>query len=358
MRTACLMVVLYLLQASPGRKPLRALAQGLSHLQVATNGGFTVYRLPNVSEKWFDNAQKKFAKFVLHPACSGPLWRRTVARSSLSTQSSAFNGLYPVYQTKVSTSSGPLSGNGTITDSQGSTWNYTYRGNFSSTTTTKEQTSLPYTDTTLGHIRHSLQRKGIAIAFCASYREFSRQGWRCSRNTLGNNIGARLVSIHIKEHLLDEIVGSVNAIPLEQGAHYGGAENCPRLQSPKAEISMQQSTETANGRRPLSQRRNRSEPNLYAFANGRESVPLAKTDDIASSAIIKCIADAKSSACFDNWTDAQKSFAWVLELGSVIHCLNRQKDDLLGTVADDLKPTWTAIRDVIVAKAQALRTPI
>ena len=305
---------------------------------VATNGSL-VYRLPNVSPKWFDNAQKKFPSlcFAQHDAVPSSVEHYLIV---LSTQSNAFNGLYPVYQTKVSTTSGPTSGNGTVTDSQGSTWNYSYQGNFSSTTTTTEQANLPYTDTTVGLFATAYNENGTPIA-SARRTETSRQGGDAA-NTLGYNIGARLSSIHIKEHLLDEIVGRVNTMPLGLVAHHNETEQ-PSSATPAAEAAIHRSTGTDNGR--LWTNAATGVNNLYTFANGR-SIALARTDDTASSAVIKCIADPKSSACFDNWTESQKSFAWVLELGSAIRAARSTRDDLLGTVADDLKLTWTAIRDI------------
>jgi hypothetical protein len=338
MRIAGLIVVL-LASDIAGAQATQAACKRSITFAVATNGTL-VYRLPNVSPKWFDNAQKKFQRlcFAQHGAVPSGVEQYLIV---LSTQSSAFNGLYPVYQTKVSTTSGrPMSGNGTVTDSQGSTWNYSYQGNSSSTTTTTEQANLPYTDTTVGLYATAYNENGTPIA-SARRTETSRQGGDAA-NTLGYNIGARLSSIHIKEHLLDEIVGRVNAVPLELVAHPSRTER-PSSATPAPEAAIYESTGTDNGRFWTNAATGVN--NLYTFANGR-SIPLVHPDDTASSAVIKCIADPKSSACFDNWTESQKSFAWVLELGSAIRAARLTRDDLLGSVADDLNPTWTAIRDI------------
>jgi hypothetical protein len=337
MKVACLVVVLLASNIAMAQAGKGACKRSIT-FAVATNGTLD-YRLPNVSAKWFDNAQKKFPSlcFTQLGATPSEIEHYLIV---LSTQSTAFNGLFPVYQIKTSTSSGPLSGNGTVTDNRGSTWNYTYQGNFSSTTTTTEHQNLPYTDTTLGLYATAYSETGIAVA-SARRMENSRQGGDAA-NTLGYNLGARLASIHIKEHLLADIVGSVNAKPFVQVTHYAAVEQ-PSPAVPRAEVPTQKPTGTDNAR--LWTNAGVGVNNLYTFANGR-SVHLAHIDDTASTAVIKCVIDAKSSACFDNWTDSQKSFAWVLELGSAIRSARAAKDGLLDTVTDDLKPTWSAIRDI------------
>jgi hypothetical protein len=337
MRVASLVVVLLVSNIVMAQASQGSCKRSIT-FAVAANGSL-VYRLPNVSAKWFDNAQKKFPNlcFTQRGETPSEVEQYLIV---LSTQSTAFNGLFPVYQTKISNSSGPLSGNGTVTDNRGSTWNYTYQGNFSSTTTTTEHENLPYTDTTLGLYATAYSEKGIAIA-SARRMESSRQGGDAA-NTLGYNLGARLASIHIREHLLADIVGSVNAKPFVQVAYYVAVEH-PSPSVAKAEVFAQEPTGTDNAR--LWTNAAVGVNNLYTFANGR-SVPLAHIDDTASTAVIKCVLDAKSSACFDNWTDTQKSFAWVLELGSAIRSARAARDGLLDTVTDDLKPTWAAIRDI------------
>ena len=177
---------------------------------VASNGSLA-YRLPNISTKWFGNVKKKFPN-VCFPQDGGI--PGTVAANYLvvlSTESNAFNGLYPTYRTSTDTTTSPTSGTGTVTDSSGSAWNYTYQGTITSTTTRTTQTDLPYTDTTVGLYANAYSEDGRQVGW-ARRAESYRQGGDPS-NTLGYNLGARLASIHIKEHLLNDIVGRVNALP-------------------------------------------------------------------------------------------------------------------------------------------------
>jgi len=67
------------------------------------------------------------------------------------------------------------------------------------------------TDTTVGLYASAYSEDGRQVGW-ARRAESYRQGGDPS-NTLGYNLGARLASIHVKEHLLDDIVGRVNALP-------------------------------------------------------------------------------------------------------------------------------------------------
>jgi hypothetical protein len=176
---------------------------------VAEHGSLT-YRLPNVSSKWFDKAQKKFQNVCFSQYGSSGINTEQYL-IVLSTQSNAFSGLYPVYRTTNDTSTSPTIGNGTITDNSGSSWSYTYQGTTTSTTTTTQQTALPYTDTTLSLFANAYDKKGNPLG--SAYRSESFRQGGDSANTLGYNLGARLSAIHIKERLLDEIVSKVSAVP-------------------------------------------------------------------------------------------------------------------------------------------------
>ena len=310
---------------------------------VASNGSLD-YRLPNVSSKWFSNAQKKFPNVCFSQYAESTATDNEHYLIVLSTQSSAFNGLYPVYRTSTNTAISPTSGRGTITDNGGSAWNYTYQGTITTTTTTTNQANLPYTDTTLGLYANAYNEEGRSIG-SAQRSETFRQGGDAA-NTLGYNIGARLSSINIKERLLEEIVTRINSMPPEQGTNKGVEKQFEG--TPKSELITQQTTGSDYDKLWLNA--GVGVKNIYMFANTR-NVSLSKIDDTASNSVGKCIVDAQSSACFDNWPLAQKSFAWIMELGSAIRAAKSTNDSLLGTVADDLTPTWTGIKDIYCQKS-------
>ena len=128
----------------------------------------------------------------------------------LSTESSAFNGLYPTYRTRRTRRQArhpepePY-GYG------GSAWNYTYQG-----TITRRQREL-HKRTYLIRTRQSDFMRTPTARTDGKSGSARRAGYvsagRNPSNTLGYNLGARLASIHIKEHLLNDIVGRVNALP-------------------------------------------------------------------------------------------------------------------------------------------------
>jgi hypothetical protein len=310
---------------------------------VASTGNLD-YRLPNVSSKWFSKTQKKFPSICFSQIGQSASTDNENYLIVLSTQSSAFNGLYPVFRTSTNTATSPSSGSGTISDNSGSTWNYTYQGTVTTTTTTTNQANLPYTDTTLGLYANAYNEEGRSIG-SAQRSETFRQGGDAA-NTLGYNIGARLSSINIKERLLEEIVTKINSMPVEQGTNRGIEKDLEVV--PKSEPITQQTT--ASDYDKLWINAEVGVKNIYMFANTR-NVSLSKIDDTASNSIGKCIVNAQSSMCFDNWTLAQKSFAWMMELGSAIRAAKSTNDSLLGTVTVDLTSTWSGIKDIYCQKS-------
>ena len=98
----------------------------------------------------------------------------------------------------------PISGSGTVTNNYGSTWSYTYSGTVTTTTITTTETNLPYTDTTIGLYANAYNESGTAVAWAQRAVSY-RQGGD-GMNTLGYNLGSRLGSIHVKEHLLNAVM--------------------------------------------------------------------------------------------------------------------------------------------------------
>jgi hypothetical protein len=179
---------------------------------VATKSGL-VYRLPDVSSKWFEKTQKKYTNtcFSQYGVHSGSAAGEKNYLVVLSTSKAAFNGLLPVYRTNTSSSTSPITGSGTITDNFGATWNYTYQGTMTTTTTTTTQTDVPYTDTTVGLYANAYSEKGALVG--EAERATTRRQGGDAGNTLGYNLGAALGSMHIKEHLLESIVKQVSSLP-------------------------------------------------------------------------------------------------------------------------------------------------
>lgn len=170
---------------------------------IARRGGLQ-FTLPNVSAKWLDKMQRKYPGvcFPQRRPEAGQLHYLVV----LSSSSSVFNGLQPVYQTNTST--GPISGSGILTDSYGSTWSYTYEG--TETTTMTSEANVPYADTTTAFYANAYSESGTLVA--SSERATSvRQGGDPSY-AAGYNIASVLVSIHLKEHLVESVIKQINGL--------------------------------------------------------------------------------------------------------------------------------------------------
>jgi hypothetical protein len=103
----------------------------------------------------------------------------------------------------------PVSGSGTVTDNYGGMWNYTYDGTVTTTTTTTTTTeeNLPYRDTSNTLYLHAYSQNGSLVS--ERWRTVTTRQGGDAGNTLGYNLGAALVTIHFKEHLLRQAVEDV-----------------------------------------------------------------------------------------------------------------------------------------------------
>jgi len=167
-------------------------------------GGQIVSRAPQFTQKWIEKNQKKYSSLCFSQT---PNPQATNYVLVFSTSRSSFNGIFPTVVTSTSTNSSPISGSGTITSNSGSMWNYTYEGTETTTTTTATEENLPYTDTTSTLYLNAYRQNGALVS--QRWRSITtRQGGE-GANTLGYNLGAALMAIHIKERLLKDAVEDV-----------------------------------------------------------------------------------------------------------------------------------------------------
>jgi hypothetical protein len=175
-------------------------------------GGQIVPRVPAFADKWISKNQKKYAGLCFSQA---PNSRAANYLLVFSTSQSAFNGIYPVVRTSTNTNTNttPVSGSGTVTDNYGSMWNYTYDGTVTTTTTTTTTThdDLPYTDTSNTLYLRSYDQNGRVIS--ERWRTITTRQGGDGANTLGYNLGAALGAIHMKQHLLKNVVEDVTKGP-------------------------------------------------------------------------------------------------------------------------------------------------
>ena len=175
-------------------------------------GGQIVPRVPAFADKWISKNQKKYAGLCFSQA---PNSRAANYLLVFSTSQSAFNGIYPVVRTSTNTNTNttPVSGSGTVTDNYGGMWNYTYDGTVTTTTTTTTTThdDLPYTDTSSTLYLRSYDQNGRVIS--ERWRTITTRQGGDGANTLGYNLGAALGAIHMKQHLLKNVVEDVTKGP-------------------------------------------------------------------------------------------------------------------------------------------------
>lgn len=173
---------------------------------MAVNGGLS-YRLPNVKDKWFDKTQRSTSACFTQRGRTGNRHFLIV----LANSSSAYSGLWPVLRKRTETDTTPVSGSGTINDTYGSTWTFTYQGTTTTTTTTTTQSNVPYRDTTHTVYAYTYDESGRLVGQ-ASRSLTTRQGGD-NMNTLGYNLGAAIQAAGMKERLLDEAVKNVLTAP-------------------------------------------------------------------------------------------------------------------------------------------------
>ena len=160
------------------------------------DGGSVFPSMPSFVAKWVSN-KKHLAKH------QGMCFSQTPSASAenylivFSTSASSFVGLYPTFRTNASISS--VSGNGTAIDNYGAMWSYAYNGTVTTTTTTT--VNAPYIDTSRTLYASAYNQYGAGVSRRWATVK-TRQGGD-PYNTLGYNLGAALVSIHMKERLLE-----------------------------------------------------------------------------------------------------------------------------------------------------------
>lgn len=166
--------------------------------------GQIVSRVPAFAEKWVTKNQKHYGGLCFSQRPSSRVSNYLLL---FATSQSAFNGVFPTVRTNTSTSTTPVSGNGTVTDNYGGFWSYTYNGTVTTTTTTTTYENVPYTDTSNTLYLYSYDEGGRLIS--RRWRTITtRQGGDPS-NTFGYNLGTTLFAIHFKERLLKDAVKDV-----------------------------------------------------------------------------------------------------------------------------------------------------
>jgi hypothetical protein len=172
-------------------------------------GGQIVARAPGFTEKWIKKNLKNYPGLCFSQAPDPNAGNYLLL---FSTSRSAFNGFDPTVRTTTSTSTNPVYGSGTVTDSYGSAWSYTYSGTQTSTITTTTTENVPYTITSNTLFLNAYDQNGRLVS--DHWKTASSKQGGDAYNTLGYNLGSAVARIHLKEGLLKSAVTDVATAPI------------------------------------------------------------------------------------------------------------------------------------------------
>lgn len=129
----------------------------------------------------------------------------------ISSSQSYFNGLMPTthQETDTSKSTSSVRADGTATDSQGESWNYTASGTVDTTTTTNRTVheNVPYTDNNVSLYMQLYDSHGTILRQ-DSHLYSTRTGGDAA-DSFGHNLGNALAAIHARAGLLNRMVKQV-----------------------------------------------------------------------------------------------------------------------------------------------------
>ena len=169
--------------------------------------GTIILAMPSFAPKWIEKNQAKFPGVSAFLSCRIPTRENFLILFSATRES--LMGIEPVLRTYTSTSTTPVSGAGTLTDSSGSHWQYTYYGTATTITDTTVQENRPYTVNSKTIYMSAYDDFGIPVA--THWRTTSQKQGGNPNATLGYNIAEIITSYHYEERLLNEMVNEIAA---------------------------------------------------------------------------------------------------------------------------------------------------
>jgi hypothetical protein len=158
--------------------------------------------------KWVEKNAKKYPDICFNQS---PLEGRANYLVVLSQSAGYLTGFDAVVRTDTSTSSGPVSGSGTVRNNYGSSWNYTYNGTATTTTTTTSHDNVPYTIRTNTIFAYAYRADGAIVS--RRYHVFSSRSGGDASSTAGYNIGSALSTINARGRLINSVVKDVTDQP-------------------------------------------------------------------------------------------------------------------------------------------------
>ena len=191
---------------SPGVSTAAGCEKNISF--AVTESSRIVSRVPSWVQTWIGKNQRKYPGLCFSQS---PNPQASNFLLVLSASQTAFNGLYPTVRTSTSTSTTPVSGSGVVTDNYGGMWNYSYNGTVTTTTMTATHENVPYTDTSNTLFLYGYNQQGRLVS--EHWRTITTRQGGDGANTLGYNLGTALGAIHMKQHLLKNVVEDVTKGP-------------------------------------------------------------------------------------------------------------------------------------------------
>lgn len=125
----------------------------------------------------------------------------------LANSSQSFAGFEPVIRTNTTTDTTPVSGSGTVTDSYGGMWHYTYDGTVTTTTTTTTEENVGYSLDSNSLYIYTFDENGTLVS--GRWKTLTTKQGGDTYSTLGYNLGAALSAINFKSGLLNTAVKDI-----------------------------------------------------------------------------------------------------------------------------------------------------
>lgn len=177
---------------------------------VTVENGQVMHVIPEWAIKWVKKNYKKYPGVRFQTTGEQVSGNRNFV-IAFSFSSNALQGFQPVTHTDTSTSTSPVSANGTVTDNQGNTWDYTMNGTETTTTTTTTQENVPYTINSNTLYLTAYDEQGQVVG--QRWHVYSTQSGGNPYSGLGYNLGNALGAIHAKGHLLQNTINGLIGKP-------------------------------------------------------------------------------------------------------------------------------------------------
>lgn len=165
------------------------------------------------SPEWVDDWVQKNAKnFPTLRFSQTPVAAAENYLVVLSDSTSVLTGFQPVARFTTTTSTADVSGRGTVTDSYGSMWSYSYRGTATTTTTSMTQQDVPYTLETRT-LYASAYGGPLNLLVARNSESTARQEGGDPTQAVATDLGGLVRRIRMKTRLLDGVMRDIAKLP-------------------------------------------------------------------------------------------------------------------------------------------------